>query len=217
MVSEKVFQIALLISVITHGLILSRSPDFSSHRQNKRDESVEVRYVKPPEEIKPGQRPVKTSQKEPFLKLPLKVTMQKKIPPPFINKERTLSTLAKPALIKPDAISVKKKITLPPVDMDKISNPSYMQYYQLVREKIRRAAYYNYIRSETGEVYVSFVISAAGALKDARLVEEKSSPSQYLRAVAIRSVQDASAFPSFPKELDYPSLSFNVVISFEIE
>ena len=101
--------------------------------------------------------------------------------------------------------------------MDKINSPSYVQYYQIVREKIRRSAYYNYSRTEIGEVYISFIISSDGVLKETRLVEEKSCSSQYLRDIALRSIKDASPFPNFPKELDYPNLSFNVVISFEIE
>jgi len=35
--------------------------------------------------------------------------------------------------------------------------------------------------------------------------------------VAEKSIFDASPFPAFPKDLDYPELSFNVIISFQIE
>jgi TonB family protein len=86
-----------------------------------------------------------------------------------------------------------------------------------VREKIRRAAYQNYTRIETGEVYVSFIISNDGYLKEIKLIPEKSSPIPYLRETALKSIKEASPFPNFPKDLDYPQLSFNVVISFEIE
>jgi TonB family protein len=150
----------------------------------------------------------------------------KRIPPPFIepakiSKEDNLApkrdTFTKPALIKPDVIAIKKKITLPPVDMQKIDNPSYISYYQIVREKIRRSAYQNYSRSDTGEVYITFVVLSDGTLKNARLVEDRSSVNSYLRSIALSSVKGADPFPDFPKELDYPELSFNVVISFEIE
>ena len=106
---------------------------------------------------------------------------------------------------------------MPPVDLDKINNPSYVSYYQIVREKIRRAAYQNYTHTDTGEVYVTFVISNDGYLKASRLVEEKTTAAAYLHDIALKSVKEASPFPNFPKELDYPELSFNVVISFEIE
>lgn len=227
MFSDKVFQITFLISVIVHGVIFFQDSNLSLFSRVKTEQNLQVSYVKPPPETKTEQKTPKPSKKEPFLKLPLNITLEKRIPPPFIDREGIFkenraaslrqSAIVKPAFIKPDIIAIKKRITLPPVDMDKINNPSYINYYQLVREKIRRAAYYNYARTETGEVYLSFVISSEGYLKDVRLVDEKSSTNQYLRDIALRSVKDASPFPNFPKELDYLRLSFNVIISFEIE
>ncbi len=101
--------------------------------------------------------------------------------------------------------------------MAKIDNPSYISYYQTVREKIRRCAYQNYNRNEIGEVYISFIISNDGYIKSVRLINEKTTGNDYLKDTALRSVKDASPFPNFPKELDYPQLSFNIIISFEIE
>lgn len=213
--TNKVFLIAFVSSAAIHGVILFNNLNFGRLSDVKREQKIEVSYVKIPQ------------KKEPPLNLSSKITMQKRIPPPYIDKEtifnksralaRQDAAFKKPALIKPDIIAIKKKITLPPINTDKINNPSYISYYQIVREKIRRSAYYNYTRTETGEVYISFIISSEGYLKDVRLVSEKSSLSTYLRETALRSVRDASPFPNFPKELDYPHLSFNVVISFEIE
>jgi len=226
MFSERVFQIALLISVITHGVILLQNSNLSLFSLNKKAQNIEVRYLKNPPAPKVPPKPVIAKQ-EPFLKLPLKITAQKRTPPPFIDKENIFksnkqrisseSIFNKPAFIKPDIIAIKKKITLPPIDMNKINNPSYISYYQIVREKIRRAAYQNYTHTDVGEVYLSFTVSNDGYLREVKLVEEKSSSSPYLKEIALRSIKDASPFPNFPKELDYPQLSFNVVISFEIE
>jgi TonB family protein len=189
---------------------------------------MEVSYLKPIQENK--ERPthsLRTLNKEPFLKMSAKITADKRTPPPFVDKDMIFSKtravnsrqglFTKPDFVKPDIIAVKKKITLPALDIERINNPSYISYYHIVREKIRRAAYQNYTRTETGEVYLSFVISSAGDIKEIRTVAEKSSPSLYLREIALRSVSDAAPFPNFPKELDYPQLSFNVVISFEVE
>jgi TonB family protein len=128
-------------------------------------------------------------------------------------------SINKPSLAKPDFIAIKKKISLPPIDMDKtkINNPSYISYYQLVREKIRRSAYQNYTKTETGETYLSFIISRDGSLEDAHVIEERSNQNPYLQATALKSVRESAPFPAFPKDLDYPRLSFNVVISFEVE
>lgn len=222
--SNRVFQITFLISLIAHGVILSQNPDFQFFPAHKTDQKLEVSYVKPTQETKVNpQKPQGLAKNEPFLKLPPQITADKRTPPPFLEKENPFKRSApeiqftKPAFIKPDIIAIKKKITLPPIDMDKMNNPSYISYYQIVREKIRRAAYHNYTHTETGEAYVSFAISSEGYLKEAKLIEEKSSENSYLREIALRSVKDAAPFPNFPKELDYPMLSFNVVISFEIE
>lgn len=227
MFSNKVFQLTLLISLITHGVILFQNHHLNLFPTNKKENNLEISYIK---NIKKETKeyPKNTIlKKEPRLKLPTKITLEKRIPLPFIDKEDLFrksntnilpgSTFTKPAFIKPDIIAIKKKITLPPINIDKIDNPSYISYYQIVREKIRRAAYQNYTHSEVGKVYLSFIISNDGYLKEIRLVEEKSSTSPYLREIALQSIKDASPYPTFPKELDYLQLSFNVVISFEIE
>ncbi len=228
MFSDRTFQIAFLLSLITHGIILFQNPNLNLNifSINKKEQNLEVRYLKSPAETKESPK-IMEPKKEPLLKLPSKITVAKTAPPPFIDKESIFKkskeiiskefAFTKPTFIKPDVIAIKKKITLPPIDLDKVNNPSYISYYQIVREKIRRAAYQNYTRVEVGEVYLSFVILSDGTLKEIRLVEEKSSSIPYLREIALRSIKEASPFPNFPKELDYPHLSFNVVISFEVE
>jgi len=228
MLSDKTFTIALVLSAVAHGAILLQNPNLnlSILPKEKKDTVLEVSYLKPPQETK-EYRKATLPKKEPFLRLSSKITANKTNPPPFIDRENIFRknremvsqkyTFTKPTFVRPDMIAAKKKITLPPVDLDKIDNPSYINYYQIVREKIRRAAYQNYTRAEVGEVYLSFLIFSDGSLKTVQLIEEKSSSSPYLKETALRSIKEASPFPNFPKELDYPQLSFNVVISFEIE
>jgi TonB family protein len=179
---------------------------------------------------------------EPFLKLDSKIiTGTRRAPLPYIEPENSSggaeaspdrlesrglavdikshkpTGFSKPTLINSQVLAIKKKISLPAIQMAKIDNPSYISYYQIVREKIRRSAYQNYTHNETGEVYVSFIISNDGYIKDVRLIEEKTMADDYLKKIALSSIRDASPFPNFPKELDYPQLSFNIIISFEIE
>lgn len=227
MFSNRVFQIAFIMSVITHGVILFQNSNLNIFSTQKREQKIEVSYIKQPQEIKTSPKTQNSEKREPFLKLSSKITAEKRIPPPFIDKESIFKSggaiagkdagFSKPAFIRPDIIAIKKKITLPQIDINKINNPSYISYYQVVREKIKRAAYQNYTGREVGEVTISFVISDGGYLKELRLIEDKSSLSAYLKEVALRSVKDASPFPNFPKELDYPQLSFNLAITFEIE
>ncbi|MCM8789636.1 MAG: TonB family protein [Candidatus Omnitrophica bacterium] len=162
-----------------------------------------------------------------FVKLPKKLDTAKRLPPVFLDKAKIVpeekkvfgktDNLLRPEFSEPDVIAVKKKITIPSFELEKISSPQYMNYSGLVREKIKRAAYQNYGGQDTGEINVSFIISSDGQLKDVKVIEEKSDFSEHLRQIAVASVRDASPFPSFPRELNYSQLSFNVVISFEIE
>jgi len=228
MFSDKIFMTTLVISAIAHGVILFQNPNLNLNNlpKDKKETILEVSYLKPPLETKEFPKSA-VPKKEPFLRLSSKITANKTNPPPYIDRENIFRknkemvsqkyTFTRPAFIRPDIIAVKKKITLPPIDLDKIDNPSYISYYQIVREKIRRTAYQNYTRAEVGEVYLTFLIFSDGSLKAIHLIEEKSSPSPYLKEISLRSIKEASPFPNFPKELDYPQLSFNVVISFEIE
>lgn len=195
---------------------------------HKTQKEVKVTYLKTLKSPKLYPKPQYHSKREPLVNIPEKIAAVKKIPPPFPEAIRTKSEktdsavdnlLKKPNLEALNAFPVKRTISLPPIELDKISNPSYVGYYQIVREKIKRSAYtyQNSLHSETGEVYLSFIISGDGRLQEVRVIEEKSSPILYLREIALKSVKEASPFPDFPKSLDYPNLSFNIIISFQIE
>lgn len=219
-----------MISFAIHTIVLFQNSGLGFFSKERNTQEIKVNYVKSPKSQKQEQKkfPIHKTRQE-FLKLSSKVTADNRQPPQYsIQKsERPIakgqgaisddSTFVKPALIKPDIIAIKKKITLPAVNMDKINNPTYISYYQIVREKIRRAAYQNYSRTEEGESYLSFIINNQGYLKEVRFISEKSNVSQFLKEISLKSINEASPFPVFPKELDYPQLSFNVIISFEIE
>jgi len=229
----------LVFSVVSHGVFLMQNPRINPFAPAPKEQSIRVRYIKrdelrkmpenkPPAGENPSQPPRKADS---FLDLDSKIVKSlpapARVPPPYVDREKMLKDakalserspeLAKPVFASPDTLLIKRKVNLPKIDMARIKNPSYISYYQLVREKIRRSAYQNYAHNQTGEVYLSFIISSDGYVRDVRLLEAKSDAGDYLKKVAIRSVRDASPFPNFPKELDYPQLSFNIIISFEIE
>lgn len=218
MLSNKPYQIALILSLIVHTTIFIGVPTITSNRPQQTKDQVEVTYIK--EKIK-----------LPTLKfanqmLPKKQNHQKYsksvAPPPYVQKEKIFSKpdnifVIKPELVKPEIIAVKKKIDLSESHDKRITNPVYLNYYQIIREKIKQAAYQNYTRLINGEVYLSFIIFNNGKLRDVRINDEKSCSEVYLKDIAKKTVYDASPFPNFPKDLDYPELSFNVIISFEVE
>ena len=235
MSSHRILRATLAFSLLTHGAILLQSPHLNPFSPPPKEQTIKVRYLKKeelaakliPKQLTNSNSGKPLSKLDPFLKLNSKVGTGNKTPPPYIERENVLKgpkvmldkppNFAKPTFTSPVPIAIKKKITLPAIEMAKIDNPSYINYYQIVREKIRRSAYQNYTHSETGEIYISFIISNDGLIKGVRLVDERSSANDYLRNIALRSVNDAAPFPNFPKELDYLQLSFNIIISFEIE
>jgi len=231
MFSDRPILTFVLISLVVHGILLSQSPDFAFFSP-AHPKKMEVNYVKVPK-LEPKQsngqyKKLLEAKKEERRQLPKVVNSGKSATPPaFIEGQPVFkrnriitgrqTVFIKPDFAKPDTISIRKQVDLPPVDLEKASNPSYISYYQIVREKIRRAAYQNYTRTEMGEVFLSFVVSNQGYVREVRIVDEKSSDSLYLRETALLSVREASPFPVFPKDLDYPQLSFNVIVSFEVE
>lgn len=226
MSSDRIFHITLIISFLIHTAALVVNTGIFLLPSNARIVPVEIAYVKNIPKPSAPYKEITGAFKENILKINSRIS-SRGIPPPYINKEDLLrnntssmlrkSDFLKPLVPKSDLNALKKKISLPPVDLNKIDNPSYLSYYQIVREKIRRAAYQGYTKTETGEVYLTFLVSKNGTLIDERLIPDKSSSSPYLKDVASRSIRSAQPFPQFPKELDYPQLSFNVIISFEIE
>ncbi|KPK97281.1 MAG: hypothetical protein AMJ95_09940 [Omnitrophica WOR_2 bacterium SM23_72] len=227
MFSDRLFQISLIVSLLIHSVIFFHSPNLNLFPRPKEDKQTSVSYVKPDQESKPETKPKVAPERKPLLKLPERITLERKLPPLYAEKPdifkkiRTTTpkqvSFTKPAFLKPDTLAVKKKISFPSPELDKINNPVYLSYYQIVREKIKRAAYQSYTGKEVGEVTVSFVIINNGHLQELRLIEQKSVLSPYLREIALRSIKDAAPFPTFPKELDYPQLSFNLAITFEVE
>lgn len=249
MISDRLLQITLAVSILAHGVIILPRANFNPFTPAPKVQEIAVRYIKENSQVKPlpnnssepGRQRLMPSV-EPFLKLDSKiVTGARRAPLPYIEQEnssggskvqtnklqnRGLASdnqshkptgFSKPNFMNSEMMAIKKKITLPAIEMAKIDNPSYISYYQIVREKIRRSAYQNYTHNEVGEVYISFIISNDGIIKGVRLAEEKTTANDYLKDIALRSIRDASPFPNFPRELDYPQLSFNIIISFEIE
>lgn len=111
----------------------------------------------------------------------------------------------------------KRKVSVPAVEAQQINNPVYINYYQIVRSRIRDRAYANYERFESGEVYLTFMLDSQGSLKRIKIIEERTRANQYLRQISMRSIEESNPFPPFPSDLQYPELSFNVIISYEVE
>ena len=117
-----------------------------------------------------------------------------------------------------NTLDVNQKITIPLLKSDKISNPKYLSYNQSIRQKIKQRAY-GYVSNQTfktGQVYLTFVLASDGTLKQVKIIDSKTNAGDFLKNIGLRSIQESNPFPPFPKDLNYPELTFNVIISFEV-
>ncbi len=219
MTYENTFKVSFVASILIHGFLLYQLPHLDTSRLNKSLQEIEVTYYKF-QMLKLKSEDTKVTLAKNIIKRSPMLIKKDNLPSPASRDaasffKRFQMAQKNQAFIK--QLHPQKRISVPELKSEnKIKNPKYNNYYQTVRDKIRRRAYDNYLRYETGEVYLVFVVLRDGSLKDARIVEEKTRAVDYLKEVAIGSVKEASPYPAFPEGLSYPELSFNVIISFEI-
>jgi len=141
-------------------------------------------------------------------------------PPPYIKnlaKKITIENKKSIAMEKPKILdNTLKSIVLAglPKEKELKKNPAYMDYYHLIREKIRANAYRYYNSRSQGQVFLTFIVSNTGNLQEVYL-NSASSENEELTEIALKSIKEAAPFPPFPPELNYPRLQFNVSIYFK--
>jgi len=145
---------------------------------------------------------------------------QSKKPPPYMKNflGRLIVKKNIPALIKPEFAELNiKKIILSEIPHDKKLKkiPAYMDYYHIIREKIKKNAYRNYRTKDKGIIFLTFTIANNGKLENVYL-DKNSINNRFLKTVALQRIQKASPFPAFPKELQkYEHLQFDISIYFK--
>ncbi|MFC1631153.1 energy transducer TonB [Candidatus Omnitrophota bacterium] len=156
-------------------------------------------------------------------KIPVKI--ERIAPPkPVIKPAAAVKEMASIPQLKQKAVtalkprSEQKTQILIPEDLPKEQEALYLDYYQSIRQKIRQFVIRNYPRYiDRGEVCLYFVLLPNGKLDQIRVLSERSCENTQLQQIAEKSVRQAAPFIAFPQQLDQPQLSFNVVISFEVE
>jgi hypothetical protein len=221
---DNLFKFSLVFSVVIHAAVLTQLSNTNTRYFNRPVNRIEVVYRTPPQFVVPKEKAIKDDIREvtqkqlpPDAKMLLKERSSGPSPLEMMEHTGTKLSPEKTLSSKINTFKSERKISVPALKTEKISNPVYLNYYQLVRGRIQDRAYQNYERLDIGEVYLTFVLSSNGMLKQLKLIEERTTADGYLRNVGLRSIQEASPFPAFPKDLDYPELSFNVVISFEVK
>ncbi len=112
----------------------------------------------------------------------------------------------------------ERKITVPLLQSEKITNPKYLSYTQTIRQRIKQRAYFYADNPDfaSGEVYLTFMLSSSGALNGVKIIREKTHSNTYVQNIGMRSIEESAPFPPFPPDLAFPELTFNVIISFEL-
>lgn len=239
MLTDKHFRIALLISVFTHGAILSPLPCFRFDRPSPSKSEpgqVEIIYYQIKENPKPLQRITEAvgqvkptdsvgneakitvhAAKEGDEALASKKESSKRLEEPKADAKVEVKE-AKPERLKVAKVKVLDENIPEPKDLSPEQKPVFLDYFQAIREKIRRSTSYppgarrNLIE---GSTYLSFVLSNKGELTEVTV--KKSSGNGLLDQSTIQSIKDACPFPPFPKALKTPHLRLSVQISYQLD
>ncbi len=217
---NKLFFFSIIVSLILHIVFFVRLSYSNIHYRHRPVKQVEVVYDKPQGLLR--KVPIIAKQRDEKARKGdkmMKALKQKHVDSPEMVKDlNKMSDIFKPfnkARTDIAKIRDKRKVFVPALESENIENPVYLNYYHIVRQKIKEETLVNYDRYDTGEVYITFVLSAKGELQQLKLIDERSRASDYLEDVAQRSVRESAPFPDFPPDLNFPELSFNVVIYFE--
>ncbi|MBL7072807.1 MAG: energy transducer TonB [Candidatus Omnitrophica bacterium] len=90
---------------------------------------------------------------------------------------------------------------------------AFLEYFNLVREKIRGQMHNGFGRNEPGSVTLIFTLEPSGRLRDVNFETEKIT--SFLRSKVAKSLDKAEPFPPFPKELGRESIDFSLTIRFK--
>ncbi len=222
---NRIFKYALITSICVHSfLVLMLWITNIQYYKDDKKKVVEITYQSKAVQEKillKKKEHIKSVKPKRQIPMPKMLTKRNNISPNTVEKnEKTPAKLKLPqkTLSRMHKTGEKRQIKIPMLDSDKMMGSRYMSYHEQVRDKIRNRAYF-YVddpQFEAGEVYLTFVLGSNGELKQVKIIHDKTRANNYLRSVGLRSIKESAPFPPFPKDLDYPELTFNVVISFEM-
>lgn len=96
------------------------------------------------------------------------------------------------------------------------SNKDYINYYGFLKDRIRSRLQENYkFYKGEGDVYLSFVLNAKGALISYGIDRSRSAQDEVLLHITRTSLIAVAPFPALPKTISAPQMAFNITISFK--
>jgi len=221
---------SLGLSLVIHLAVISYLSTENIHKVFQKPlKQIEVSYQTiEPKTVKEEKKKIETIKAVKTMQEPKKIELLSKESKGFaeigshlkdISKLPKQLRLTKKQSPKIMTLDMDRRITVPLLKSEKISDKKYLSYNQLIRQKIKQMAY-SHVDSpkfEQGEVYLTFVLGSNGVLQDIKIIDERTHASSYLRNIGLRSVRESNPFPPFPNDLNYPQLTFNVVIAFEVK
>lgn len=108
------------------------------------------------------------------------------------------------------------------VDLSEVASTAHvpeavLDYYNAIREEIRKKAFYYKPRLRGyASVTVLFTLSSDGMLQALEIDEASSVGTKIFRESALRSVKYAAPFPPFPPELKDDRITFSITIEFDL-
>ncbi|MBU1933116.1 MAG: TonB family protein [Candidatus Omnitrophica bacterium] len=218
MPDNKTFQFALIASILFHSIFFLAAPHMPFTPSKRALKNIEITYY----EIKKpaAKKELANKKSEPLMKRLPDIKKEEILnpPKPIAKKPDEVKQPVKPVA---ELVEAKEKTFEKVVEEEKddAKKATYISYYRAVREKIRQYADRNYPatrRLGRGEIFLSFVVASSGELLRVKVIEERSVVDRTLRDIAINSIREASPFPPFPKGMRQYQITFNIIISFEL-
>lgn len=233
---KRSFRYALIFSVIFHALIVANWPFygrlFSVKDQFKDIEITYIRVKEPPAAApRKSEDVIKKSQPQLESAQPVRIVSEELPKAGQAKKSDTAAPKRDIGEIKKDEAKIVKKPvaeqraavainqpvipkteTATSVDLKdlRLVPPSYAQ---MVRSRI-----IDNLDSEgsegEGDVFLRFVITSRGEVKDISIIGEKSVKNPSLRKAAFEAVRNSSPFPKFSEHIVMPEITFTCQISF---
>ena len=212
---------ALFISLAAHTAVLCvtyfirlNDPHYKAIHENR----IEISYKsvhRPPVDIReypirPVQRLDLSSNPKFFSNgaIPVSVVKERPMMPIGMFYER------QPEAMRPMELS--HRVSIMPIRSEKINNPVYAAYNEMVRDRIKERVYANFDKMEGGSVYLTFLLDDHGILRAAKIIAGKTDASVHLQEIALRSLQEASPFPPFLKGMNLTEYPFNIEIQYQV-
>lgn len=208
---KKLWLNSLLLSILAHFLFFSFffffpfSPKVEKAKEKVKE--IEIIPKEPKKKVKTPQHQEKNlSKKEP---LPYKENIVDKL----LDLDKSSPSLDKIKPIQDQTGDILLSNLVKKEGLQKSS--AYMNYYRMIREKIRKKAYQRYRGQNRGKIYLNFKVAKNGALQAIK-TGKQSVKNLNLKNIALKSIRDSAPFPPFPKELEsYSQLQFNISIYFK--